>query len=86
MVVNQNFLVCLTGLPASGKTTFANKLKILLEQKFNFFRVKIIDPDKIRENLSPNKFDHIKIYYQYFLLIAQISTNNSYNSFIIIIK
>ncbi|MHA2391944.1 MAG: adenylyl-sulfate kinase [Promethearchaeota archaeon] len=58
-MVNQNFLVCLTGLPASGKTTFANKLKIYLEKKFNTHTVKIIDPDKIRENLSPNKFDHI---------------------------
>lgn len=58
MVETQNFLICLTGLPASGKSTFANKLKLSLEKRFNTSIVKIIDPDKIRENLSPNKFNH----------------------------
>ncbi len=54
---NQNFLICLAGLPASGKTTFANKLKIVLEKTFNNLQVKIIDPDIIRQKLAPDKFE-----------------------------
>jgi len=56
----KNFLVCLVGLPASGKSTFANKLKELLESKSNTFKVKIIDPDKIREDVVPGEFNHGK--------------------------
>ncbi|NVM37192.1 MAG: adenylyl-sulfate kinase [Candidatus Lokiarchaeota archaeon] len=59
-MVEQNFLICLVGLPASGKSTFANTLKIALKKKFNNLNVKIIDPDKIRHNLTPDKFDHEK--------------------------
>ncbi|MFW9898498.1 MAG: AAA family ATPase [Candidatus Thorarchaeota archaeon] len=55
-----NFLICLAGLPASGKSTFANKLRELLEKRFNNLKVKIIDPDKIRENIVPGEFDHNK--------------------------
>ncbi|MFX0037572.1 MAG: adenylyl-sulfate kinase, partial [Candidatus Hermodarchaeota archaeon] len=47
-----NLLICLTGLPASGKTTFANCLKDALEKKFIDLIVKIIDPDLIRKNLT----------------------------------
>ncbi len=56
----ENFLVCLTGLPASGKSTFAYKLKSILENKFPNYSVSIIDPDIIRENIAPDKFDHKK--------------------------
>lgn len=59
-MLNQNFIICLTGLPASGKTTFANKLKRILEKRLNEFVVKIIDPDKIRQLVMANKFDHKK--------------------------
>lgn len=55
-----NFLIFLAGLPASGKSTFVNKLKELLEKRFNNLKVKIIDPDKIRENIVPGEFDHNK--------------------------
>ena len=44
------------GLPASGKTTFAH----ILKKKLNlYFRseVKIIDPDLLRDTLSPKIFD-----------------------------
>jgi O-phosphoseryl-tRNA(Sec) kinase len=44
------------GLPASGKTTFANILKKKLDLSF-LGEVKIIDPDLIREKLSPKNFD-----------------------------
>jgi len=58
MLVTQNFIICLSGLPASGKTTFANKLKGVLEEKSNNLTVKIIDPDKIREEITPSKFNY----------------------------
>lgn len=59
-MTNQNFLVCLVGLPASGKSTFANKLKIALKRRFNNLDVKIIDPDIIRQIITPDKFIHEK--------------------------
>ncbi|MFX1430927.1 MAG: AAA family ATPase [Promethearchaeota archaeon] len=55
-----NFLICLVGLPASGKSTFANLLKTALKKNFNKLEVKIIDPDVIRKNLTSNKFDYEK--------------------------
>ncbi|MFX1574158.1 MAG: adenylyl-sulfate kinase [Promethearchaeota archaeon] len=55
---NKNFIVCLAGLPASGKTTFANKLKMFLERRLGKSKVKIIDPDKIRKSLISDKFNH----------------------------
>ena len=60
LLINQNFLICLVGLPASGKSTFANQLKIALKKRYNKLNVKIIDPDKIRQKLTPNEFDHEK--------------------------
>ncbi|MFW9989610.1 MAG: AAA family ATPase [Candidatus Odinarchaeota archaeon] len=59
-MANQNFLICLVGLPASGKSNFANKLKIALKKKFENLNIMIIDPDLIRYNLIPEKFDHEK--------------------------
>ncbi len=44
------------GLPASGKTTFANNLKNKLNLHFQV-EVKIIDPDLLRDNTSPKIFD-----------------------------
>lgn len=54
---NDNYLICLTGLPASGKSTFAHKFKAALEKSYDKIRVKIIDPDIIRQKLSPDKFE-----------------------------
>lgn len=54
---NDNFLICLTGLPASGKSTFAFKITNVLKKKYGITRVKIVDPDIIRNKLSPEKFD-----------------------------
>jgi len=51
-----NFLIILAGLPASGKTTFAFKLKEKLESDFQN-NVKIIDPDILRDKAFPNSFD-----------------------------
>jgi O-phosphoseryl-tRNA(Sec) kinase len=44
------------GLPASGKTTFAHILKKKLHLYFRS-EVKIIDPDLLRDTLSPKNFD-----------------------------
>ncbi len=55
--MKKNFLICLVGLPASGKTTFAKKFKKFIEQKRDHFTIKIIDPDKIRSALTPDEFD-----------------------------
>jgi len=51
-----NFLIILVGLPASGKTTFAHILKKKLNLCFRS-EVKIIDPDLLRDTLSPKNFD-----------------------------
>ncbi len=53
---NSNFLIILVGLPASGKSTFAFKLKEKLESIFQN-NVKIVDPDVIRNEDFPNNFD-----------------------------
>lgn len=53
-----NFIICLTGLPASGKTTFSIKLKKVLERELKNLKVKIVDPDTIRKNLTTNEFNH----------------------------
>ena len=59
-MVNQNFLICLVGLPASGKSTFAKLLKIALKKKYKDMDVKVIDPDIIRLKFTPDKFDYEK--------------------------
>ncbi|MFX1376116.1 MAG: adenylyl-sulfate kinase, partial [Promethearchaeota archaeon] len=57
-MVNKSFIICLTGLPASGKTTFALMLKSIIARKFNTDKVSIIDPDILRQLLTPDKFDY----------------------------
>lgn len=52
-----NFLICLTGLPASGKTTFAKKLKSIITKEQDKFEVEIIDPDVIRSAITDDSFD-----------------------------
>ena len=53
-------MLCLVGFPASGKSTFARKFKEKIEQKFEDVRVKIIDPDLIRESITRGEFNHKK--------------------------
>jgi tRNA uridine 5-carbamoylmethylation protein Kti12 len=60
LTIKQNFLICLAGLPASGKSIFANELKKFLEKKFINYEIKIVDPDKIRQTITQNKFDYEK--------------------------
>ncbi|MGV9206237.1 MAG: AAA family ATPase, partial [Promethearchaeia archaeon] len=56
--MKQNFLLIITGLPASGKSTFSDLLKSYLEDVENVNRkISIIDPDEIRRKISPGTFD-----------------------------
>jgi len=55
-----NYLLCLVGFPASGKSTFARKFKEIIERKFEDASVKIIDPDLIRESITRGEFNHKK--------------------------
>lgn len=48
---SDGFVVWLTGLPGSGKTTIANALR--LEFTKNGLRVEVLDGDEIRKNVSP---------------------------------
>ena len=57
---NKSFLICIAGLPASGKTSFAKILKFLIEKKSKDLEVIIIDPDKIRQTLTSELFDYEK--------------------------
>ncbi|MFW9829152.1 MAG: adenylyl-sulfate kinase, partial [Candidatus Thorarchaeota archaeon] len=61
-MIQSNFLICLVGLPSSGKSTFANHLKMALNEKYSNLKVKIIDPDRIRNELTGDKFDPHKEY------------------------
>lgn len=54
---NNNYLLILAGLPASGKSTFAYLFKKKMEQQ-RTLKVKIIDPDIIRKRLFPDDFDY----------------------------
>ncbi|MFX1273553.1 MAG: adenylyl-sulfate kinase [Promethearchaeota archaeon] len=55
-----NFLICLVGLPSSGKSTFAKILKERLIERIKGRNVIIVDPDIIRESLTNNYFDYRK--------------------------
>ncbi|MFX1588691.1 MAG: adenylyl-sulfate kinase [Promethearchaeota archaeon] len=59
-MINQNFLIILSGLPASGKSLFASKIKVILEKKYANFKIKIVDPDEIRHKVSPMGFNYRK--------------------------
>ncbi len=57
----KNFLICLAGLPASGKSNFAQKLKTELNNAFQNQQVKIVDPDVIRSSIiQGGEFDYTK--------------------------
>jgi len=61
-VINQNFLIILIGLPASGKSIFASKIKVIFQKRYSNFKVEIVDPDKIRNKMSPMGFNYRKEY------------------------
>jgi len=53
----QNFLICLTGLPSSGKSTLARRLKQEILKRDPQKEIQIIDPDIIRNKLTGDTFD-----------------------------
>ena len=57
---NRNYLIILCGLPASGKTMFANRFKSILEMNREESLIVIVDPDKIRNALYPGVFNYKK--------------------------
>lgn len=57
MTFPRNFLVCLTGLPSSGKSTLARRLKQEILKQDPRQEIKIIDPDIIRTKLTGDMFD-----------------------------
>ncbi|MFX0033293.1 MAG: AAA family ATPase [Candidatus Hodarchaeota archaeon] len=59
-MIHRNFLIILVGLPSSGKSTIAAILQQQMEKRNDKFRIEIVDPDKIRNSLTPNKFDYKK--------------------------
>jgi len=50
--MDKGFVVWLTGLPKSGKTTIANELAKELRRRG--LRVEVLDGNEVRENLSPD--------------------------------
>ena len=56
-MISQNFLIILTGLPASGKSTFSNIFKNVIREETKL-NVVVVDPDTIRENQYPLQFDY----------------------------
>ncbi|MFW9784485.1 MAG: adenylyl-sulfate kinase [Candidatus Heimdallarchaeota archaeon] len=59
-MINRNFLIILVGLPSSGKSTIATFLQYKLQENLNDINVEIVDTDKIRSSINPNKFNHNK--------------------------
>lgn len=49
--MDKGFVIWLTGLPGSGKTTIANAIKPMLEKEGR--RVELLDGDVVRRQLSP---------------------------------
>ncbi|TFF90168.1 MAG: adenylyl-sulfate kinase [Promethearchaeota archaeon] len=60
LMAKQIYLIILSGLPASGKSTFARSFASVLELNRTEVKVKIIDPDKIRKKLYSGIFNHKK--------------------------
>jgi len=57
-LIKHHFLLILAGLPAAGKSYFANLMKKALQSIAPAFNVKIIDPDNIRNDIFPQPFNH----------------------------
>lgn len=51
-MTEKGFVIWLTGLPASGKSTIATKLESTLREQG--LKVEILDGDEVRRNLSPD--------------------------------
>ena len=57
-MIEHQFLLILAGLPASGKSNFARDMKKALKSTAPDFKVKIVDPDNIRKEISSQSFNH----------------------------
>jgi adenylylsulfate kinase len=52
IVISPSFVIWLTGLPSSGKTTISGMLKMKLKQQYNL-NLETLDGDVVRRDLSP---------------------------------
>ena len=57
-MIKHQFLLILAGLPASGKSNFARFMKKALKSTAPDFKVKIVDPDSIRKEISSQSFNY----------------------------
>jgi len=57
-LIEHQFLLILAGLPAAGKSSFARFMKKALKSTAPDFKVKIVDPDSIRKEISSQSFNY----------------------------
>ncbi|MHA1669889.1 MAG: AAA family ATPase [Promethearchaeota archaeon] len=57
-LIEQQFLLILTGLPAAGKSYLARFMKKALKSTAPNFKVEIVDPDSIRREISSQSFNY----------------------------
>ena len=83
----ESFVIWLTGLPSSGKTTIASALKPKLDKLG--IRSQILDGDVMRKELSPNlgftrqdRYEHVKKV----IYICKILSNNGIASIVTIVS
>ena len=50
--MDEGFVIWLTGLPGSGKTTIARMLEEMFKKKK--IKIEVFDGDEVRKNLSPD--------------------------------
>jgi len=78
--MNEGFCVWLTGLPSSGKSSIAKKLKNLLNE--NNINVEILESDELRKILTPNPTyskEERQWFYNVLVYIAYILVKNGVN-------
>ena len=74
------FAIWLTGIPASGKSTIAKKLREILESMG--FKVQILESDEVRRYLTPNpKYTESErdFFYRSLAVIGKYLINNNIN-------
>jgi adenylylsulfate kinase len=74
------FVIWLTGLPTSGKTTLANALSLLLSERG--ISVQVLDSDDLRRRLTPHPtYSHEERdwFYDMVIFLAELLTSNGVN-------
>ena len=74
------FVIWLTGLPSSGKTTLANALSLLLSERG--IATQILDSDDLRKRLTPHPTysdEERNWFYDMVIFLAELLTENGVN-------